>query len=43
MNPTSQNQGKCASCWAFTATAGLESFLSIHTGISYDLSEQFLL
>ena len=35
-----KNQGSCGSCWAFAATAEMEAFIKIYTGIDTDLSEQ---
>jgi hypothetical protein len=37
-----RNQGGCGSCWAFGAVASVEAELLIKTGISLDLSEQWL-
>jgi len=37
-----KNQGSCGSCWAFAATAILESGNYINTGVLIDLSEQQL-
>jgi len=35
-----KNQGSCGSCWAFAATAELESHMRIRYGTTLDLSEQ---
>ena len=35
-----KNQGACGSCWAFAATAEMESFIKIYYGKETDLSEQ---
>lgn len=37
-----QEQGKCGSCYAFSAIASLESAWAIKTGILYKLSEQHI-
>ncbi|KAK3431227.1 hypothetical protein EUGRSUZ_E02717 [Eucalyptus grandis] len=38
-----KNQGGCGSCWAFAATATVESILAMMTGKLVDLSEQQLI
>jgi hypothetical protein len=38
-----RDQGACSACWAFSATAALESQIKIHTGQEVDLSEQWLI
>jgi len=37
-----KNQGACGSCWAFSATAAIESAVLIETGKTVNLSEQQL-
>jgi C1A family cysteine protease len=37
-----KNQGQCGSCWAFATVAVLESVISIKSGKTVDLSEQWL-
>lgn len=41
INPV-KNQGKCGSCWTFSAAAGVESHFAIQFGTLYSLSEQQL-
>ena len=41
MNPI-KNQGKCGSCWAFSAVAGIESAWSVQKNTVLNLSEQEL-
>jgi len=35
-----KDQGRCGSCWAYSATEGIESGLFMTTGVIMDLSEQ---
>lgn len=37
-----KNQGQCGSCWAFAATAVIESQVLINSGLEVDVSEQQL-
>jgi len=37
-----RDQGTCGSCWAFGTVGVMESAISIFSGVSTDLSEQFL-
>lgn len=37
-----KDQGHCGSCWAFAATATLESHVAIQSGLLFDLSPQQL-
>ena len=37
-----RNQGTCGSCWAFGTVGVFESAIRLRTGVSTDLSEQFL-
>lgn len=41
VNPV-KDQGQCGSCWAFSATAAMESANAIFNGTLYSLSEQNL-
>ena len=38
-----KNQGACGSCWAFAATAAIETHQFLKTGVTMDLSEQSVL
>lgn len=38
-----QNQGKCNSCWAFATNFCAEVAVQVSTGVTYDLSEQYLI
>jgi len=35
-----KNQGQCGSCWAYSATEGIESYLAMNSGSLRELSEQ---
>lgn len=37
-----RNQASCGSCWAFATVGALESAIMIDSGVSQDLSEQYL-
>jgi C1A family cysteine protease len=37
-----KDQGGCGSCWAFSTVGALESKILIQTGVTVDLSEQYL-
>ncbi|NQU09802.1 choice-of-anchor D domain-containing protein, partial [bacterium] len=40
--PTVRNQGGCGSCWAFGTVGAFECALELQSGLSEDLSEQWL-
>ena len=38
-----REQGGCGACWAFATTASVESDFLMKTGITLDLSEEFII